>query len=687
MSSAPADQPTEAGTGLPAALWLAWGLYWVFTGALALSLVGLLLAVAGYFHPLWLVIVGLPTMIGLGLWGWSPFRRAAADRISGGPLPVIAVVLVIAGSAIGAGTYSAEHLLTNRDPGVYLTTGRWLADEGTLLVDGAVGGFAGVDGVDAAALGFYDTRDDGTVDPQFLHTLPVWSAVAQWLGGDQAMFRTNAAIVGMALAALWLFAATITRPWFAVLATAAAAVSLVTVHFARDLYTEPLMLFYVFAALAFLSFAAAAQHRGLAIIAGLMTGAVAMVRIDGWLVVISIVAYLAVAKWSGKQAGSTGTIKTFVDPALLGILVTGSVGLLDAAVRSRPYLIAHRSEIVMMFGLLVAIIAIETIALRRPEPFSRVAAWYAAHRQTFAWVVPMVIVVAAAMLFFVRPLVQEVHQGTANIWTEWVQQYEGAPVDGTRTYAEASMRWLSWYLGIFGLAVGVAGLAWAWRRSILGLRGLWPFLMVMSLTTALYVLRPGITPDQLWAMRRFLPVVIPGLIVAGVLTAQWGSDRVSLPPLRWAALAGATLVLVIVPAWFTWPLRTSTSYVGMAAALEQVCEVAPEGSAVLMASQTHSDTYQAVVRSFCRVPVAGIDLAVLHPLCVIASSNEAWKAEGVNLIVGYGDEFDLEPDVRVESSYVIPELTVTRRPAMPIAFSFAINLADADRFDQSSCPP
>jgi hypothetical protein len=45
-----------------------------------------------------------------------------------------------------------------------------------------------------------------------------------------------------ALGALWLFAATIMRPWFAVLATASVPVLLPIVHFARDLYSEPVVL-------------------------------------------------------------------------------------------------------------------------------------------------------------------------------------------------------------------------------------------------------------------------------------------------------------------------------------------------------------------------------------------------------------------------------------------------------------
>ena len=648
-----------------------------------MSIVGLVLAVVGVFYPVLLLALGVPASVGLGVAAWRPFRRAADEVISGGILPIAAVVVVIVASAGSAAGYSSEHLLTNRDPGVYLTTGRWLADEGTLLVSGKVGGFADIQDVEAESPGYYEVRDDGTLDPQFLHLLPVWGAAAHWLGGDQALLRVNALVIALALAALWLFAATVTRPWFALLTVAAAGTILPTVHFARDLYSEPLMLLFVFSGLAFLAFAGRAQHPGLSLVAGLMVGAVTMVRIDGWLVVIAVVTYLMAVWWSAQAAGTVTMISDFVHPALLGVLVSGSVALFDGTVRSRPYLVGRGSQFALMIGLLVVVILVGLFALRWSRTAQRLASWLDRHRNTLAWVIPVAIVVAATSLFFLRPLVQETHGPNANPFVLFVQRSAGLPVDGTRTFNESSMHWLSWYLGVFGLALSVIGVAWVWRRAIRGLRGLWPFLLTLSLTTAVFVLRPSITPDHLWAMRRFLPVVLPGLILAAVLATQWAFRRVTNQPLRWMVIAVAIAILIAVPASFTWPLRTATSYVGMYDAIEDVCDAIPEGSAVLMAGPTLSGTYQAPVRSFCGVPVSGVYLS--DPSCAIVAANQAWADRGVNLIIGYGDELELEPAVSINTTYDIPELTLTRRPVDLTTFVFRINLADADALDPSGC--
>jgi len=395
------------------------------------------------------------------------------------------------------------------------------------------------------------------------------------------------------------------------------------------------------------------------------------------------VAYLMAVWWSAGAEGTTTMIGGFVHPALIGVLVSGSVGLFDGMVRSRPYLVARGSQFGLILGLLVVVILVGLVALRWSGPTKRLVIWLERHRNTLAWVMPVAIVVAATSLFFLRPLVQQTHGPNANPFVLFVQRSAGLPVDGTRTYNESSMQWLSWYLGFFGLALGVIGVAWAWRRTILGLRGLWPFLLTLSLTAAVFVLRPSITPDHLWAIRRFLPVVLPGLILAAVLATQWAFRRVTNQPLRWIALAVAIAILIVVPASFTWPLRTATSYVGMYDAIEEVCDAIPEGSAVLMADPYLAGAYQAPVRSFCGVPVAGVYLT--DPSCAIVAANQAWADRGVNLIIGYGDELELDPAVSVNVTYDIPELTLTRRPVELMTFVFSINLADADALDPSGC--
>ena len=51
-----------------------------------------------------------------------------------------------------------------------------------------------------------------------------------------------------------------------------------------------------------------------------------------------------------------------------------------------------------------------------------------------------------------------------------------------------------------------------------------PAFFVLAATvpmTVLYIARPSIAPDHLWAMRRYLPVVLPGMTIAAAAAAIW----------------------------------------------------------------------------------------------------------------------------------------------------------------------
>ena len=142
----------------------------------------------------------------------------------------------------------------------------------------------------------------------------------------------------------------------------------------------------------------------------------------------------------------------------------------------------------------------------------------------------------------------------------FLQQAEGVVVDSARRYYEHSMEWLSWYLGPVTLALGVIGVAIAvwWvirghgRRSGLAL-ALGAFLA----PTVLYLWRARAVPDQMWVMRRFLPVTIPGVALAcfAVLAMMWRTRDVILRVV--AVLVG--VAAVVAPAVALQPVwRTST---------------------------------------------------------------------------------------------------------------------------------
>ncbi len=663
---------------MEAAQGLAYVVFWFVVVTLAFSLVGLILAILGAFTPVLVFVAGGVVAATLGAISWVPFYRASRTLLHGGIAPVLVIVFIVVVSGISAGAFSAEHVLTNRDPGVYVTTAKWLANEGTLLVDGAIGGFEGVDGISAQSLGYYEVRADGLLNPQFMHLLPIWGAAAQWIGGDQALLRVNAVIIAGAIGAFWLFAALLVRPWLAVLATAGLAVNLVTVHFARDMYSEPLALMLIFASLFLLVAAEHSQKYGLSLVTGILVGATAAARIDAWLVVIAFAAYLEFRWVILERRGNYRAIGRFVQPVLVGMAIGGSISFLDGFLRSAPYISGRGIQFFAMMGLLILVLVGGSIA-RTPLVLDVTGHEFSGVRKTAAWLIPVFIGVSAALLFFVRPVVQETHGARPNSVIAFAQTAENLTLELTRSYAEWSMRWLSWYLGIGGLAVGVAGLITAWRRALLGCRVLMPFLLTASLTTAVFILRPSIVPDQLWSMRRFLPVTIPALILGGVLLAEWGTERWRSTTQRWSMSLIAAILLVLIPASFAWPLRTATSYRGMYELTLEVCDALPERSALLLVSGAHVRVFQAAVRSFCGVPVAGIYESIGDPAVAVEGARIKWAESGVTLYVGdvVGSWAGTSS---FETQYEIPELVLTRRPESSIAVEFGIEIAPAGAY-------
>jgi len=651
--------------------------YWVAAGAVIGSAVALGLAVAGLLHPL-TFLVAVPLTVVVARRGTRPFAEEARRAAGGGGLVVAVGIGVVVASMLSAGWFSGEHLLTNRDPGVYLSTSRWVADEGTLVVDGATGGFARAPGVTAAGLGFYELGDGSRLSPQFLHLLPVWGAVAAWVGGNAALLRINAVMIGLALLMFWLFASTFLRPWWAVVALAGVAVSLVTVHFARDLYSEPLAMVGIFGGLWMLMVARRLLRPWPSFLAGALFGVATMARIDGWLVVIGLLMVLFATWWEADRQGA-GPVIRHVQHALLGLAVAGGIGLADAALRSLPYVAGRKMVVAPMFVVVIGVGLGGIGALRLGD---RLAGSVSAVRRRATVVgaaVALLVVVGAIGLGLVRPAVSESHASVVNPVVVQVQQAEGIPIDGTRTYAELTMIWLSWYLGVGGLALAVGGAAWFLWEHVRGRRGGpgWAFLLAFGFVTVVYLWRPSISPDHLWAMRRFLPITLPGatLLATAAVARCW--DRVVG---RWkevVAIVGVGLI-VAVPLVFTWPLARSTSYRGLLEATDRVCEAVGGDGAVLMASRSLSEQYQAPVRAFCRIPVAGIDpKAGTLGRCELESLRRAWQTRGRRLFTVSSAAAETGGGVtRIPVTTGFPELRLTGRPRRMIAFTFTLSVRE-----------
>jgi hypothetical protein len=581
---------------------------------------GLVLAVAGWWSAPAAVAVGVAATAGL-VWLWGPSAGGGRPVDGGGPLATTAVVVVVAAAVLVAAGFSASHVLTDRDPGVYATTGRSLSRTGDLVVDAREGPFAAED-VSVTAQGWTDEEADGDLRPQFFHGWPVLLALGSALGGDGLLFAVPALTAGLALLAFGLLARRWLRPWVAVLAVLALALALPWSLLARDAYSE-----FATAAVVLGGWWALAEagvdgrpRRGL--VAGLVLGTALCLRIDAALFLVPVPLLLALDRRAGRPA-------RYLIAVAAGLALAGVVTALDAGLVAPAYVSHIKGEVAASAGAL-ALSCVGSALLLTPLG-GAVLARLRPHRRALAAGAAGAVLVAAAFAGLVRPWLETV-QAFRNSFIEALQVEQGLPVDGTLRWYEDSFIWLTWYLGIPAVVAGVVGLAWRLRDLVLGReRERLPFVLAVLFATAVYLWRPSATPDHLWVTRRFVVATFPGLVLLGAEVADRLLRRPSPPALR-AVGAGVLGTMLLVPAVAVAPVAGVEGQRPYLEAVHDTCDaVDDDGAVLLLAGGSLELVLPPAVRAWCGVPVATAGPAV-GPERVRQLAAE-WRGEGRRLFV------------------------------------------------------
>jgi hypothetical protein len=446
----------------------------------------------------------------------------------------IASVVVIAAAC---GTFAvfthSSQLIIQRDAGSYAQIGYWLAHNPKLPISvqsDAFGDAVNVLGFDSAA--FYPKGD--ALVPQFMSGWPMLLGLGYQTGGWGGLFGLSGLVGALSVLAVGALAARLVGPRWAPLA-ALVAVTWPMIHVFQGPYSEPIALLLLTTGLVLLtcvigdprSAVAATGARQAALTAGLVIGLGQLVRLDAG-VEIALLLPVVGWWWVTRRPGAL--------PFLGGLAIGFGLGGVDMAAVTLPYVKGNWHSVLLMFVALgaagIATIAASLLARRRGFAERRSRWW----RGVPSAAAVLVLLVAAGLL--VRPYVQTsrsvTDQGVIG-HTSIAQAALGLPVDGTRSYAEQSLRWVSWYVGWPLLVLALAAAVWLTWRVLRGRARPWlPVLPVLLGSTALTLVNPGITPDHPWADRRLVVVVFPCVI----LLAVWAIARV-VPRLYRSWLPGA----------------------------------------------------------------------------------------------------------------------------------------------------
>jgi hypothetical protein len=606
--------------------------------ALALSC-GLTVSV-GAFRPL----TALPLAAFLTAAGWSLGPTGARD-----PRAALGGAIALGGATVWFFAnlrWAAEYLVVRRDPGFLTLSALWLTHHPSTDITAL--------GTAAAAQGFPSLLADqpqawnlngDMIQPQGAKMLPALAAVGGWIGGETGVLYSNLAVGAIGLLATYVFARRMMGPIAALVPALGLSLTVSHIWLSRANYTEPITMVLLLAALAWAWQGVKQRRIGPLIAAGIASGSTLLARVDGPLfslgVASGVAVALAVSRIGSLRWRSTAFVAFAAAQATLTLVGSASLWRWSRAYVQRLGAESGNLQIAytIAIGLLI-VVAVTAPAVdqwRRRRTAGRTRAHRALPRfATYARTHLAVAMGALTFLVFLvlasRPLWMTAHTSLADFqvnYVAWVQGIQGLPVDGTRTYAENTITWVSYYLTWPVVVLGVVGFSLAATRLGRG-AAMWAIpLAGLLVPSLLYIVLPAIMPDQVWAIRRLAPSFVVGLLVFAAVAwqsviARWVGPKFDRR--AWPRRASVTIAAVIAAApltsWISvsqptgWGLgATSAIWVaeqrGAREQVDTLCSYV-DGRPVILVG---SSTYFGTIRVACDTPVI-LSLSAVTPAMV-----------------------------------------------------------------------
>lgn len=632
---------------------------------LAWLLPGLPLLLAGEFVPVPMLLISAPLLVGLVANGlrvvpsrW-PRLFPGQVRIRGWTswFGLMATVAVAAGFAAWQLVELSESVVVLRSPGAYLQAGYWLAQHGSLPIPQSLAAFGGAHaGLGFSSAGFF--AHGASVVPLGTSGLPMLLAGGFWAHGSAGAAALGPVLGGFAVLSFGGLIARLAGPQWAPAGALVLGLSLPEQYVSRSAFAEPALQVLLFGGLCLLIDSltlradpptavsgwrrlvsvrtwsgAVTPERTMAALGGLALGLGLLVSLDSLIYLLPLIPFgglLLVARRPGAA------------PFCIGVVAGVSYGLVDGYVLSRPFLdaLSHTMALIGIVAAWLIALTVTTVQLLRvPSARARVAALAA--RRPVRWLPALasLVTVAALVGFAVRPYVQMVRDAPGVAVFHYIaglQRAQGLPIDPARTYAESTLYWVVWYIGLPTVLLGAFGMALLARQCVRALlrgrdpSGAWRnWALPLGITcvgSAAILWEPDILPDQPWASRRLVVLVLPGLIGCALWAAAWltghARNRGARPVT--AAVAGLFCVGALAVPTAATAFGAGLSHSGHSAGLQvstaglafkrtgageisavaQLCSSISPDSSVVILDRTVAQQFTQVIRGMCGVPAA-----------------------------------------------------------------------------------
>lgn len=553
--------------------------------------------------PVGLVLSLIPAIL---IWKHSKEKLAAKD-LKRRRLIDLLVLIGITLWVVFNMFFAAHDVFITRDPGIYTVTGQWLTqhektDIKTPPIVIQENGLANYSG----GIWLTTTPDKSILQPQGMHLLPALLGLAGKIFGPNGIFKANIFFGGLALLSFYGFARLVMKNGWAAISTLVLAVSLPFIYFSRHTYTEIIALAFTFGSLSVLWLAQTKAKTDkklwLWMLAGFVGGAGTLVRPDAYLNIVAVSIYLVVVLTLAGPKDKGIWLKRVVS-YLLAAAIPAVIAQLDLRMLTHSYYLETKRDIRIQLALLAAVLVFGTIATilsKRTEILSYL------DKRTKNWRgwAAGVAIISGLFLLMLRPvLLYSIHHGSNNTGDLYGYSVRNQTTFNTspKLVIDHTMDWISWYIGLPLLLLGFVGMAIAASKVMRDRTvKLLPFLMMVGLTIMMYGAIPRITLDQIWAIRRFLPVILPGLIIFGFFALDYILSKVDIEArLKKTIAIFAALFIILIPLTVTRPFlfvkenRNNYNYV------TSLCSMFPKNAQVIwLGSALELDSVHTT-RTYC----------------------------------------------------------------------------------------
>jgi hypothetical protein len=518
---------------------------------------------------------------------------------------IIAVALAVVWGAVQI-PLASQYLVAIRDPGIYMLIGAVISHTGGSPIDitTAHSIATSVPGL-SDALGPFGSTNSTDIRLQGSNGVPSMIAIGFWIAGVQGGIAVNLVIGTVGLIALYGLARRFMGPYWALLPSVFLGLSMPYIYFSRTSYTEMMATLIVVASSTWLLSAFGTRRMSDFVVAGALVGGTALTRVDGALAFSGeIVGLILVVIGVGRSESDTGLRWRVLAFAGAGWVLVG-IGMIDLYYNNPRYLSDLGSmpkELWAGTALLTAVLLVLCLSPlgTRSFQYTRVVR----RLSTIATAA-----VGALFLFWLsRPLWLIDHSVNSPPYEQAVaglQAQDGLPIDPTRGYSEYSLWWFGWYFGDVFLGLTIAGMC-IWLYFAISRRSPAQIVIIAAAAVVgvLYLDQLNVTPDQIWAFRRVLPVITPALVLAAVFALRWlwKSRRRWV---RWVAVIA--LFGVFVGVFLPWgKIMFIVEGGGQATEIEKICESVGNAPVVAFVNQDAPANYPSTIAAICNTQVVTI---------------------------------------------------------------------------------